>query len=222
MKIKKLCTVLSVVLSLLLSTNNAVWCAMESNNAMHNTSTGDNTIHSEQTNNNEEDITADELIKIVNEIEANFPDNIEHVEPILTLGRTGAGKTTTALYLSREKLIRKGSSSQEDQKYQKYRKKKIESCTKEGGNDPNTVFEVESKNKRGLIGHKKSTTLFPSFYKLDRGLTICDCAGFFDDRGVEHRLGIVVTTRLMVEKSRGIRAVFYITEEQNIFSRHLF
>ena len=47
-------------------------------------------------------------------------------------------------------------------------------------------------------------------------MTICDCARFFDDRGVEHRLGIVVTTRLMVEKSRGIRAVFYITEEKEL------
>eukprot|EP00961_Rhodomonas_salina_P229109 3096626-Rhodomonas_salina.1 len=113
--------------------------------------------------------------------------NAQGKDLLVLIGNTGAGKSTFANYLH-------GCTMQW-----------VESGVievDESGNKTKSIME---------IGHTmKSQTLFPQVEKTDTGLVLCDCPGFFDNRGWEINVANAVNIKNTFCAAKSVRVVALI------------
>lgn len=134
----------------------------------------------------------------------------ENKEPILFMGATGEGKSTSINFLLGLKMVEKEYkiSGANVNPFSINTRKVIDVAENEPGALENSI----NSKKYAKIGHqKKAETLFPAIYKEStHNLFLCDFAGFFDTRGLERRAGIAISSRAMIDKTEGIKGIVFV------------
>lgn len=111
---------------------------------------------------------------------------------VVFLGTTGTGKSTVVNYLAGREMERK--LLHED--------------------DINDVICVKGNKEIAKIGHKGaiSETLYATIYDLNEiGLTLCDCGGSKDSRGVNADITVALSTKMTIENAASVKLVLCIS-----------
>ena len=145
-------------------------------------------------------------------------------DPVLLLGATGSGKSTTIcalLGVTLERRLRKKSEEEEenvsDDEAQFSDDEEEEEEQKQEEQKKSYVIDVAPSNTVldfPKIGHRKaiSETLYAKAYPLALNRYICDCPGFFDTRGTIERLIIALGNNIVIKESQSnIRAICLAT-----------
>ena len=119
-------------------------------------------------------------------------------ELIILIGNTGAGKSTFGNYASGCTMVRKHPGAL-------------------GITGMDHVVVVKPVSEGGQldeimpIGHsKKSMTFMPRIMTTRQGLTLCDCPGFLDNRGIEINIANAVNIKNAFIRAKGIKVVMLI------------
>lgn len=127
---------------------------------------------------------------------------------ILMLGATGEGKSTTTAYLlgmkmKEEEFLLKNAN---DNPFGKRSKKVIDTDT------------VSFSEKKKMIGHTlKSCTIFPKCYPVkEKSITICDCPGFFDKKGLEQDFLTTLAIKKVVNQSKKIQSLAFVVSKPSL------
>src|SRR5579883_1603112 len=133
-------------------------------------------------------------------ITKGFPgvETVRKKDVIITVGMTGAGKSTTIAYLTGAHVVEEHNLSRPSQPYAV--------VSLRSGEKPSDYPTISKK--------MKSETSFPQVY-IDKNSkqAYCDCPGFEDTGTDERRVGVAILTRLAIEMAASIKFMVVINSD---------
>ncbi len=180
----------------------------------------DNEEKSNQKENNLEDKDEKEYqdtIKYVTEA-VNAVDLYNNINNcILFVGATGSGKSTTIGYLNEIPMIRKIKRAKQKKQNLKQNEPQFpdDSDSSESEPEEDYIYDFDNTKYNGPeIGHTGlAETLYPEPYKNELwDLFLCDCPGFFDNRGMPFLVAATVGNNLLLRKAKNIKGIAIMCE----------
>lgn len=98
---------------------------------------------------------------------------------ILFLGKTGAGKSTTINYLLEYKL-------------------------KPGQMDEAVPFDLSVPPPAAMGDSVEAITIYPTIYATKRNISLCDCPGFQDTRGIEIKIATLLCMQMIATHAKSL------------------
>ena len=140
--------------------------------------------------------------------------NVYNKIPILLVGPTRSGKSTFGSFMKEIPLV--------EIEIEKKNPVEATSPTARWGRKKQKEFVIAVKDDTqdtGLISHEDNAhTLVPNFFNTPRGFLYVDCGGTGDTRSMERAAHIALSSKLVVAKSNGVKALVFMLTKKSLLA----